>query len=675
MACGGGSGSSDPVTGFLSKGPVTGASCEAFSVSGGAKGTSLGEIKSTAAGSVNFGSLNYTGTALIECSGGSYTDEATGTTITPAPAMNAVVNMAPGGNYVISPLTQLAYSMAGSNLQDAIDTHNADVADQFGLDGVDITSQVPTDLNTTAAGNDAAGKYGLVLAAISQMDATDTGKDIAGIMTDLQTDMADGTLTTADFTKAVNDFVNGTSDAAGNGVAAVVDLNDAVGTGDPADVAVTGVSVALGTGASSSVANSATTQLQATIAPANATNPLVTWSSSNTALATVDSDGKVTAAASGTGNVTITATTADGSFTNTLDVTVTGGVANTAPTANAGADQNVSATANPVTLDGSASSDSDGTVASYAWTQTAGTTVALSDATAAQPTFDASVANDAGETLTFSLVVTDDDSAASTADTVDIIVAAVADVTAPAITTHPAITITTAESVHNNGTGLDSLVSDTVTADADIEWRIANMAAIDAAVGANVVTIAMDSDSGTFKKGSNAARSGNNNEVHVHPGAGTGTVTVELEARDEAGNVGTASFTLTINSATVTLTPSSANIPSAADNTLVFTVDGAITGTLDASDFTIAVTGSPQPTVSNATVSGAGSDTVTLTLNRDIVNNNSGGPSDTEEVVTFTFTKSASTANLNNIASTSVVNNSDAGTCAECVLDSAGCPF
>ncbi|MEM7278290.1 MAG: PKD domain-containing protein [Pseudomonadota bacterium] len=94
--------------------------------------------------------------------------------------------------------------------------------------------------------------------------------------------------------------------------------------------------------------------------------------------------------------------------------------ANVAPTANAGSDQTVSDNMQ-VTLDGSASSDSDGTVASFAWTQSAGPAVTLSDASVASPTFDAPTVG-ADTVFTFSLVVTDDDGAASAADTVDITV-------------------------------------------------------------------------------------------------------------------------------------------------------------------------------------------------------------------------------------------------------------
>lgn len=70
--------------------------------------------------------------------------------------------------------------------------------------------------------------------------------------------------------------------------------------------------------------------LVATVAPDNATNKAVTWSSSDTSIVTVDENGKVTAV--GAGTATITVTTADGGFTATCVVTVntsSGGGSNT----------------------------------------------------------------------------------------------------------------------------------------------------------------------------------------------------------------------------------------------------------------------------------------------------------------------------------------------------------
>ncbi|KXI27057.1 PKD domain-containing protein [Paraglaciecola hydrolytica] len=89
---------------------------------------------------------------------------------------------------------------------------------------------------------------------------------------------------------------------------------------------------------------------------------------------------------------------------------------NELPTVNAGNDQTVDEQTS-VTLTGSAA-DSDGSVASYSWTQTAGTTVTLNNANTATAGFTAPEIN-SNETLTFQLTVSDNDGA-STSDHVDI---------------------------------------------------------------------------------------------------------------------------------------------------------------------------------------------------------------------------------------------------------------
>lgn len=68
-----------------------------------------------------------------------------------------------------------------------------------------------------------------------------------------------------------------------------------------------------------------TTHLTATVSPANATDKSVTWSSSNPAVATVNTSGTVTGISEGTAS--ITANTVDGGFTASSSVTVTGIVA------------------------------------------------------------------------------------------------------------------------------------------------------------------------------------------------------------------------------------------------------------------------------------------------------------------------------------------------------------
>lgn len=80
------------------------------------------------------------------------------------------------------------------------------------------------------------------------------------------------------------------------------------GNGSGTTVSVTGVSVAP---ASASISIGGSTQLTATVTPANATNKAVNWRSSNPSVATVGSNGLVTGVAPG--NATITVTTVSGS--------------------------------------------------------------------------------------------------------------------------------------------------------------------------------------------------------------------------------------------------------------------------------------------------------------------------------------------------------------------------
>jgi hypothetical protein len=94
-------------------------------------------------------------------------------------------------------------------------------------------------------------------------------------------------------------------------------LNKVTFTSASGTVAVTGVSVSPTT---ATINAGATQQLTATIAPSNATNQSVTWSSSNTGVATVSSSGLVSGVAAGTATVTVT--TADGGKTATSTITV-----------------------------------------------------------------------------------------------------------------------------------------------------------------------------------------------------------------------------------------------------------------------------------------------------------------------------------------------------------------
>ncbi|MGS2720378.1 PKD domain-containing protein [Paraglaciecola aestuariivivens] len=114
---------------------------------------------------------------------------------------------------------------------------------------------------------------------------------------------------------------------------------------------------------------------------------------------------------------TVTVVDNDGAAaTDTVKVTVINN--NQAPQVDAGEDQSLNEKSSFKLV--ASASDSDGSIASYAWTQTAGTTVDLGNANTASLTLTApSVEND--ETLTFSVTVLDDEGASNT-DSVNVTV-------------------------------------------------------------------------------------------------------------------------------------------------------------------------------------------------------------------------------------------------------------
>ncbi len=225
-ACGGGSSgggatvppvsgeSSINLTATFTKGLVNGGQCSLFSVSqAGVLSTSaIATVTTNSSGIANFTNVVISGSALIECSGGTYIDEATGETRVP-PNLRAVIdtdtNIAP----VISPLTEIAVRQAeqdADGLLSALTNYNS--ANDLGVDASVI---VPTDLQSAAATDDDAGRYAILLAVISQL-AENRGADTADELEDLITSFVSDTVSDIEIATAFDNLATAASTAAAN---------------------------------------------------------------------------------------------------------------------------------------------------------------------------------------------------------------------------------------------------------------------------------------------------------------------------------------------------------------------------------------------------------------------------------------------------------------------------
>ena len=141
-----------------------------------------------------------TGLVVVECSGGSYEDEATGDILTPD-VLRSYINVTTSEfSVTVSPLTEVAarvvqyYDLSPEDYAAVLEN----VAYSFGLQGVDLATVVPLDLNVDEADGTDSGNYGLVLAALSQMQLDYEVDNADYIMEELFIGMANNGLFTSD---------------------------------------------------------------------------------------------------------------------------------------------------------------------------------------------------------------------------------------------------------------------------------------------------------------------------------------------------------------------------------------------------------------------------------------------------------------------------------------------
>ncbi len=216
-ACGGGgggsgsSGTGNPppaqgsIAGTTVKGPVSGATVTAYGISSGSLGAQIASGTTDAEGHFSLAMGSYAGTVMLQMSGGTFTDEATGAgmSMMSGNVMTALVpGMTAGATLTgiqMTPLTSMAQTLA-QHLQGGMTDANATTANMAVGDYYmvnDILHTQPMDPLATGSGNMAsqdAMNYGLVLAGMSQF-AKDQGMASSSAMVPaMASDASDGVM-------------------------------------------------------------------------------------------------------------------------------------------------------------------------------------------------------------------------------------------------------------------------------------------------------------------------------------------------------------------------------------------------------------------------------------------------------------------------------------------------
>jgi len=181
-ACGGGGGSATAqgsISGTATKGPVSSATVTAYAISNGQIGAQISAAQTDANGNFTLTTGSYAGPVMLQMSGGSYTDEATGTPMSMAPGdvMTAVMPAVAAGAAIsgvqVTPVTAMAQTMAQHMTGGMSDTNiaaaNTAMGTYFTVN--DILHIHPMNPLVSGSGTGAsldAQNYGVALAAISQ---------------------------------------------------------------------------------------------------------------------------------------------------------------------------------------------------------------------------------------------------------------------------------------------------------------------------------------------------------------------------------------------------------------------------------------------------------------------------------------------------------------------------
>jgi hypothetical protein len=199
------------ISGAAVKGPISNGTVTAYKLNeDGTRGDILDTTETNDDGSFQLRiKKEFADSAEIVVTNGMYLDEATGEEVSMGTNEFAacVAGFSENDNVAVTPITTMAVErvrsrMAGSgsgsggNIETVIEESNDEIAETFGLDGVDITTTIPADLSDSDSQNKSRvqQQYGAVLAGFCQAAQTQnrTAEEVIDLVMDMAEDLEDG---------------------------------------------------------------------------------------------------------------------------------------------------------------------------------------------------------------------------------------------------------------------------------------------------------------------------------------------------------------------------------------------------------------------------------------------------------------------------------------------------
>lgn len=211
-ACGGGgdtvvagvgSGGTGFISGAVTKGPVGNTTVIAYGIAGGQAGAQVGSTTTDVNGNFSMSIGTYAGPVMLQTTGGTYTDEATGTTMSMAAgdvmsvAIPTVAAVATTSGIQITPLTSMAQAIAKQTVGGMTDANiaaaNTAMSSYFSVaDIVHVQPMNPLVPGSGASASQDAQNYGMTLAAMSKYALTVGMSYSSAMVTAFMNDAADG---------------------------------------------------------------------------------------------------------------------------------------------------------------------------------------------------------------------------------------------------------------------------------------------------------------------------------------------------------------------------------------------------------------------------------------------------------------------------------------------------